>query len=221
MLAINLLARLTDRDMAAQCVSGTRRPGGEAQLTGSFKKSRISNMFRGSGSFMDAAPDSFGALLVDEAHRLNKKAAYGNQGEHQIKEIMQAARLSVFFVDEAQRVTLKDVGSRAEIGAGRSVWAPRLRSWVSPRSSAVADRTAIWRSSISYCKSAIPPTMTSSPWTTTFKWWTRAGAAPGHRVAQRQQPRTDGGRLLLGLEEQKRPGCGYRTAGAISPRSGT
>ena len=124
-LAINLLARLTGRDMAAQYVSRNAAPRAvyEAQLTGSFKKSRISNMFRGSGSFMDAAPDSFGALLVDEAHRLNEKSGlYGNQGEHQIKEIMQAARLPVFFVDEAQRVTLKDVGSRAEIRR----WAERL-----------------------------------------------------------------------------------------------
>ena len=124
-LAINLLARLTDRDMATQYVSRNAAPRAvyEAQLTGSFKKSRISNMFRGSGSFMDAVPDSFGALLVDEAHRLNEKSGlYGNQGEHQIKEIMQAARLSVFFVDEAQRVTLKDVGSRAEIRR----WAERL-----------------------------------------------------------------------------------------------
>ena len=124
-LAINLMARLTDREITTQYVSRNAAPRAvyEAQLTGSFKKSRISNMFRGSGAFMETKPDTFGALLVDEAHRLNEKSGlYGNQGEHQIKEIMQAARLSVFFVDEAQRVTLKDVGSRAEIRR----WAERL-----------------------------------------------------------------------------------------------
>ncbi len=132
-LAINLLARLTDREITTQYVSRNAAPRAvyEAQLTGSFKKSRISTLFRGSGAFMETEPDTFGALLVDEAHRLNEKSGlYGNQGEHQIKEIMQAARLSVFFVDEAQRVTLKDVGSRAEIRR----WAERLGAESPPAS---------------------------------------------------------------------------------------
>ncbi|WP_421621440.1 DNA/RNA helicase domain-containing protein [Alkalilimnicola ehrlichii] len=117
-LAINLLAKLTDRDLVSQYVSRNAAPRAvyEAKLTGSFKKSRISNLFRGSGSFMESEPDCFDVLLVDEAHRLNEKSGlYGNQGENQIKEIMHAARLSVFFVDEAQRVTLKDIGTRNEI----------------------------------------------------------------------------------------------------------
>ena len=128
-LAVNLLARLTDRELVTQYVSRNAAPRAvyEAQLTGSFKKSRISNLFRGSGAFVDSETDAFDALLVDEAHRLNEKSGlYGNQGEHQVKEIMQAGRLSVFFVDEAQRVTLKDVGTRAEIRR----WAERLNAEV-------------------------------------------------------------------------------------------
>lgn len=55
-------------------------------------------------------------VLVDEAHRLNEKSGmFQNMGENQIKEIIHAARCSVFFIDENQRVTLNDIGSVAEI----------------------------------------------------------------------------------------------------------
>lgn len=117
-LAINLLAKLTDREMVTQYVSRNAAPREvyQAKLTGSFKRSRISNLFRGSGSFTEADLNAFDVLLVDEAHRLNEKSGlYGNLGENQVKEIIQTARLSVFFIDEAQRVTLKDIGSSVEI----------------------------------------------------------------------------------------------------------
>jgi hypothetical protein len=55
-------------------------------------------------------------LIVDEAHRLNEKSGfYGNQGDNQIKEIIRVTRCSVFFLDQDQRVTLKDIGDRDEI----------------------------------------------------------------------------------------------------------
>ena len=64
-------------------------------------------------------------LIVDEAHRLNARSGlYQNQGENQIKEIIRSARLSVFFLDQDQRVTLKDIGDRAEIRK----WTYRRRS---------------------------------------------------------------------------------------------
>ena len=55
-------------------------------------------------------------LLVDEAHRLQEKSGiHYNIGENQIKEIIHASLASVFFVDENQMVTLKDIGSIANI----------------------------------------------------------------------------------------------------------
>ena len=53
---------------------------------------------------------------MDEAHRLNEKSGlFQNKGENQIKEIINASKLAVFFIDEAQRVTLNDIGSVEEI----------------------------------------------------------------------------------------------------------
>ena len=55
-------------------------------------------------------------LLVDEAHRLNEKSGlFSNLGENQIKEIINASKLSVFFVDDRQKIHIKDIGSKNEI----------------------------------------------------------------------------------------------------------
>ncbi len=117
-LAINLLVELTKCEKVVQYVSKNAAPRAvyQAKLVGSFKKSRIANLFKGSGSYTETEKDTFGALLVDEAHRLNVKSGlYSNRGDHQIKEVIHSSKLSVFFIDEAQRVTLKDIGSIAEI----------------------------------------------------------------------------------------------------------
>ncbi len=117
-VAINLLVQLTTREMMTQYVSRNSAPREvfKKRLTGTRKKTHIDNLFKGSGSYVSTEPDTFHALIVDEAHRLTAKSGmYQNLGESQIKEIISAARLSVFFVDEAQRVTLKDVGTVEEI----------------------------------------------------------------------------------------------------------
>jgi len=117
-VAVNLLSEFTQRGMVCQYVSKNAAPRAvfEAKLTGTFKKTRIANLFRGSGGYVDNQANQFDVLLVDEAHRLNEKSGlYGNLGENQIKELIHASKLCIFFVDEDQRVTFKDIGSKAEI----------------------------------------------------------------------------------------------------------
>lgn len=117
-VAVNLLVALTARKMLTQYVTKNAAPRGvyESKLTGAFKKSHISNLFVGSGGFTGTPPNTFGALIVDEAHRLNEKSGlFMNLGENQVKELIQAANFTVFFLDENQRVTLKDIGSVSEI----------------------------------------------------------------------------------------------------------
>ena len=117
-VAINLLVQLTNREMMTQYVSRNSAPREvfKKKLTGTRKKTHIDNLFKGSGSYVNTEPDTFHALIVDEAHRLNEKSGmYQNMGESQIKEIISGSRFSIFFIDEAQRVTLKDVGTVEEI----------------------------------------------------------------------------------------------------------
>jgi uncharacterized protein len=117
-VAMNLLVALTDSRLTARYVTKNAAPRAvyESKLTGTFKKSHISNLFTGSGSFTQSAENEWDALVIDEAHRLNEKSGlYGNLGENQVKELIRASRFSVFFIDESQRVTLRDAGTKAEI----------------------------------------------------------------------------------------------------------
>lgn len=117
-LAIQLLAELTKEGIACQYVSKNAAPRDvySVELSGSFKKTFINNLFVGSGRFIDCLPNTFGALIADEAHRLNEKSGlYSNQGDNQIKEIIKAAKFSVFFIDDRQRVHVKDIGSTKTI----------------------------------------------------------------------------------------------------------
>ncbi len=117
-LAINLLVRLTNENMVCSYVTKNAAPRNvyATKLSGDFKKTRINNLFKGSGSFVESAENEFDVLIVDEAHRLNAKSGmFQNLGENQIKEIINASKFSIFFIDEAQRVTLKDIGSLEEI----------------------------------------------------------------------------------------------------------
>jgi len=113
-LAINLLVNLTAEGIASQYVTKNSAPRAvySVKLSGSYKKSYINNLFVGSGNFIDTMPNTMGALIVDEAHRLNMKSGmFSNLGENQIKEIINTARFSVFFVDDCQRIHMKDIGS--------------------------------------------------------------------------------------------------------------
>lgn len=117
-IAVNLLAELTQRNQLVQYVSKNSAPRDVylRKLKGSYKMSSVNNMFKSSGSFVDAPENMAGTLLVDEAHRLNEKSGlYHNQGENQIKELIHSSLCSVFFIDEDQRVTMDDIGSVDQI----------------------------------------------------------------------------------------------------------
>jgi len=135
-VAINLLVKMTQQEMLVHYVTKNAAPRHvyEAKLTGSFQKGRISNLFHTSGAYVDAPANSLDALIIDEAHRLTDRSGlFRNQGEDQVKEIIEAAWFSVFFIDESQRVTTFDFGSIDKITsfarkAGAAVTRMRLDS---------------------------------------------------------------------------------------------
>ncbi|MDT4839375.1 hypothetical protein FQZ97_731640 [compost metagenome] len=117
-LAINLLVHLTSLSLVGKYVSKNAAPRKvyESKLVGSITRSKFSHLFTGSGAFIDTEPNSFDVLIVDEAHRLNEKSGlYGNLGENQIKELIDSSKCTIFFIDEDQRVTLNDIGSKQSI----------------------------------------------------------------------------------------------------------
>ena len=116
-VAINILAELIQQDMIAQYVSKNRAPRDvyEQKLRGDKLVKEIKHLFTGAGSFVETETNTIPALIADEAHRLNEESTFFGRGENQIMEIINAAKFSVFFIDENQRVHIDDIGSKQEI----------------------------------------------------------------------------------------------------------
>lgn len=117
LIAINALGELLKIGLMGAYVSKNMAP------RKMYKNSLVWNneisvheLFKSSGYFFLNKENKYDFLLVDEAQRLQEKSGvHNNVGENQIKEIINAAKLSVFFIDEAQTVTLRDIGSIANI----------------------------------------------------------------------------------------------------------
>jgi DUF2075 family protein len=130
-VAINLLVALTNLDQVVAYVTKNSAPRNvfqERLKQGAMKKRDISALFKNSGAFIEASKNEFGTLLVDEAHRLNEISQIGpmRKGKDQIREIINGSLCSVFFIDEAQKVTAQDYGSIKNI----EKWAKRLNAEV-------------------------------------------------------------------------------------------
>jgi DUF2075 family protein len=112
-LAVNLLVELNNRDMTCFYVTKNSAPRNvySIKLRGKYTKKQINHLFQGSGKFVEEEKNKIPCLIVDEAHRLTEKSNFFGKGENQIKEIINAAMFSIFFIDENQRVTIKDIGS--------------------------------------------------------------------------------------------------------------
>ena len=117
-ISINALAKLTAMRLNAKYVTANAAPRDvfQAKLKNLVKGDAAKHLFSGSGSFTETEKNSLDVLIVDEAHRLRMKSGmFRNMGESQMKEIIHSARLSVFFIDEAQKVTWSDVGEISRI----------------------------------------------------------------------------------------------------------
>jgi DUF2075 family protein len=119
-ISINALATLTSERLNVRYVTANAAPRDvfQAKLKGLLKSDSVKHLFSGSGSYTESKKNSMDVLIVDEAHRLRMKSGmFRNMGENQVKEIIHTAKLSVFFIDEAQKVTWSDVGEISRIKA--------------------------------------------------------------------------------------------------------
>ncbi len=131
-VAINLLVELNRRGKISQYVTKTSAPRDVyfEKLNGTKRMLELKNLFVGSGSFMNAPENIMGTLIVDEAHRLTEKTGFLKRGDNQIKEILNAALCSVFFIDGNQRVHIDDygdVGLIEEFAKANSIKVHRLK----------------------------------------------------------------------------------------------
>lgn len=116
-IAINALSRLMGQRLIARYVTPNAAPRAvfEVKLKSAFKGGEIKELLSGSGAFTGIEANDFDVLIIDEAHRLKLRTQYSKGGDNQIREIIHASKTSIFFLDEAQKVTWKDIGEEYEI----------------------------------------------------------------------------------------------------------
>ena len=132
-VAIQLLTDLiANKDLVVNYVTKNAAPRNvyfEKLKQGKALNNFVKNLFKSSGTYCDCEANVFDCLIVDEAHRLNEKSGmFKNKGENQIKEIINASKVSVFFIDENQIVTASDIGSVAEIKKWANVLGSKVYS---------------------------------------------------------------------------------------------
>ena len=117
-VAINLLVDIMQNDMTSLYVTKNTAPREvfyKKLKGGEFKVGWIKNIFKGSGTFIGAENNDYDTIIVDEAHRITEKTGFFKKGDNQIKEIINAGKFCVFFIDKFQRISIEDYGSIEEI----------------------------------------------------------------------------------------------------------
>lgn len=82
---------------------------------------QVKNMFKYFNQFVDARPNGLDVLICDEAHRIRETSvnrytsAWLRRERPQIDELMSAARVPVFLLDEYQAVRSEEIGTAEEI----------------------------------------------------------------------------------------------------------
>lgn len=113
-VALNLVAELSAAGYSTLHATGSRA------FTGNVRKivgTKASSQFKYFNSFLAEDPDTIDVLICDEAHRIReashnrftKKADRTNRP--QIDELIDVARVSVFFIDDMQVVRPGEIGS--------------------------------------------------------------------------------------------------------------
>jgi len=117
-LAINLMADLAREDVAVEYATGSRA------FTTTLRKilgRRGSALFKYFNSYSDAQENQLGVLICDEAHRIreNSNSMYTPRGRRsgrlQIDELLGAAHVGVYFIDDDQVVRPQEIGSSSLI----------------------------------------------------------------------------------------------------------
>jgi DUF2075 family protein/Mrp family chromosome partitioning ATPase len=113
-IALNLVGELANQGYNAQHATGSKA------FTENLRRvvgPRASSQFKYFNSYGPAASNDIDVLILDEAHRLRETSAnrYTSKAKRtelaQVDELIRAAKVSVFFIDDLQAVRPNEVGS--------------------------------------------------------------------------------------------------------------
>lgn len=120
-IALSLLGELARQGRTVLHATGSRSFTQTLRMVAGKGSTRVKGMFKYFNSFMSAERNGLDVLILDEAHRIREtsvnrytKAEFRN-GRPQIDELMAAARVPVFLLDEYQVVRPGELGTVAEI----------------------------------------------------------------------------------------------------------
>ncbi|WP_241266963.1 DUF2075 domain-containing protein [Streptomyces scabichelini] len=120
-IAMSLLGELYRRGMPALHATGSQSFTKTMRKVAGDRKREVQQLFKYFNSFMDAEPNDLDVLICDEAHRLRKTSANRytkaelRTGRPQVAELIDAARVPVFLLDQHQVVRPGEMGTKEEI----------------------------------------------------------------------------------------------------------
>ena len=120
-IALSLMGQLAREGRTVMHATGSRSFTQTLRKVAGARAPKVQKMFQYFNSFVAVEPNSLDALILDEAHRIREtsvnrwtKAAY-RSGRPQIDELMAAARVPVFLLDEFQVVRPGEQGTVEDI----------------------------------------------------------------------------------------------------------
>lgn len=125
-IALSILGELARQGRTVLHATGSRSFTQTLRKYAAAGSSRTKRLFMYFNSFMEAAPNELDVLLCDEAHRVRetsvnrftpKARRAASDGRPQVDELMSAARVPVFLLDEHQVVRPGEQGSIEVISA--------------------------------------------------------------------------------------------------------
>lgn len=117
-IAINLLAELLKRSVTAHYATGSKA---FTETLWNLLGSRSKTLFKYFNSYREAESGSVDVLICDEAHRIREESASRFTPKHlrskkpQVRELLEASKLTVFLVDDRQVVRPNEIGSSSYI----------------------------------------------------------------------------------------------------------
>ncbi|WP_371529780.1 DUF2075 domain-containing protein [Streptomyces sp. NBC_01283] len=122
-IALSLLGELYRQGTPALHATGSNSFTTTMRKVAGARKREVQSLFKYFNSFMTAERNSLDVLICDEAHRMRETSANRytsaahRTGKAQIDELIDAARVPVFLLDEHQVVRPGEMGTVAEIEA--------------------------------------------------------------------------------------------------------
>lgn len=122
-IALSLLGELYRQGTTALHATGSKSFTRTMRKVAGARRPAIQDLFKYFNSFMTAGRNSLDVLICDEAHRIRETSANrftrasNRTGKPQIEELIDAARVPVFLLDEHQVVRPGEMGTVSDIKA--------------------------------------------------------------------------------------------------------